>query len=142
MEMIMSLSSVYWNGPGNALDMKTAYETSMIEVILNLLVKDSLLMLPAYDSLKSSKKDLKNYKISMHGLFNKTVKCLCCYRTKLNSKLNHHESLKKGELAIIEVYEYKPHCYELRRVSFDAYMKHQNLELEDLPPELMLCSEE
>lgn len=138
----MSLSSVYWNGSGKKLDMSTAYETSIIEVILNLLVKDSLLMLPASSVVQSTQQELKHYKASMHAIYNKQVKCICCYRTKLNSKLKHFDSLEIGRLAIIEAYEYKPHCYELRRVSFDAYMKHQDIEAEELPPDLLLFSEE
>lgn len=138
----MSLSSVYWNGSGNVLDIETARETSMIEVILNLLVKDCMLNLPVYNSLKSTKDELKRYKISMHREKNNEIQCSCCYRSKLNSKLNHTRWLEQSNSAIIEAYEYKPHYYELRRVSFDAYIDHQGLELEDLPPELMVCAEE
>lgn len=137
------LSNVFWEGPGSKnKNIEKAYETTIIEVILNVFNFNVLLM-GVNSDIKTNYNNLKNYKVGLFAYFNGDLKSLCCYRTKVNSKLKHINSFDEKNLVLIEVYEYSNGFYELRRLDIKSYMKHQSIESdEDLDPALLFVCEE
>jgi len=113
-------------------------EITITEMLLNLM-QVNLADLPENKDVKTPKKDLKAYKISLFSMFLGNPKSIACFRSKVNNVLTQYDKINHDNTFLIETYEYIEGGYEIRRVNIENYIKLQQIKQdEDLPACLLL----